>query len=412
MNETSRGAKSMVQTVYSITVPAGDVVFRQGEEGRVAYIIERGKVEVSIDQDGRKAVIAELGDGEIFGEMSIIDDAPRSATVTALTDTELVVVQRARFQKPIAAANPLMKLLLRVVLSRFRDAQRQLSGLRDNSKRPDTSLEEVRNLALKRITAEREMRGGLEAREFVMHYQPIISLETGRIAGFEALMRWQKGDGSFVSPAEFVPLAEETGFIAELGRWSMEESLAAQRRFAEATADAIPDAPTPFMSVNVSGYQLSELTEIAHLADIIDASGVAPANIKLEMTETLLVQDPDHASKALHEMKKSGVSLAIDDFGTGFSSLSYLHQFPLDTLKIDREFVNNMESSDNSARIVGSIAQLAHSLNMSIVAEGIEKSEQIVALKGLGCHFGQGYLMSKPLPADDVAALIETNPSW
>lgn len=412
MMQTSRGPETMVQTVYSITVPAGDVIFRQGEEGRVAYIIERGKVEVSIDQDGRKTVIAELGDGEIFGEMSIIDDAPRSATVTALTETELVVVQRARFQKPIAAANPLMKLLLRVVLSRFRDAQRQLSGLRDNRRSPDISLEEVRNLALKRITAEREMRAGLEGGEFVMHFQPIVSLDEGRIAGFEALMRWQKGDGTFVSPAEFVPLAEETGFIAELGRWSMQESLAAQRRFAEAAGAAMPDAPPPFMSVNVSGYQLSELPEIAHLADIIDASGVEPANIKLEMTETLLVQDPEHASRALHEMKKSGVSLAIDDFGTGFSSLSYLHQFPLDTLKIDREFVTNMESSDNSARIVGSIAQLAHSLNMSIVAEGIEKTEQIVALKGLGCHYGQGYLMSKPLPAADVVALIESSPRW
>ncbi|MEQ8665585.1 MAG: EAL domain-containing protein [Rhodospirillales bacterium] len=412
MNQTTREPETMVQTVYSITVPAGDVIFRQGEEGRVAYIIERGKVEVSIDQDGRKSVIAELGDGEIFGEMSIIDDAPRSATVTAVADTALVVVQRARFQKPIAAANPLMKLLLRVVLSRFRDAQRQLSGLRDNSRTPDTSLEEVRKLALKRITIEREMRGGLEASEFVMHYQPIISLETGGIAGFEALMRWQKGDGSFVSPAEFVTLAEETGFIGELGRWSMEESLAAQIRFAEATAAAEAGSPAPFMSINVSGYQLSELTEIAYLADIIESSGVDPERIKLEMTETLLVQDPEHAAKALREIKKSGVSLAIDDFGTGFSSLSYLHQFPLDTLKIDREFVNNMESSESSERIVSSIAQLAHSLNMSIVAEGIEKTEQISALRDLGCQFGQGYLMSKPLPADEVMALIRSKPRW
>ena len=402
----------MVQTVYSITVPAGEVIFRQGEEGRVAYIIERGKVEVSIDQDGRKAVIAELSNGEIFGEMSIIDDAPRSATVTALSDTELVVVQRARFQKPIAAANPLMKLLLRVVLSRFRDAQRQLSGLRDNSKRPDTSLEEVRMLALKRITVEREMRAGLEANEFEMHYQPIVSLDTGRIAGFEALMRWRKSDGSFVSPAEFVPLAEETGFIAELGRWSMEQSLAAQIRFAETQRAVDPDIAAPFMSINVSGYQLSELSEISYLAGIIDGSGVAPAQIKLEMTETLLVQDPEHAAEALHKIKQSGVSLAIDDFGTGFSSLSYLHQFPLDTLKIDREFVNNMERSESSQRIVSSIAQLAHSLNMSIVAEGIEKTEQVAALKDLGCHYGQGYLMSKPLPADDVVALVETAPRW
>lgn len=401
----------MAQTVYSETVQAGETIFRQGDDGKVAYIIERGRVEVSTEQGGREIVIAELGEGEIFGEMSIIDDAPRSATVRAVTETELVVVQRARFQQPIAAANPLMKLLLRVVLSRFRDAQRQLSGLNTSGSTIDTSLEEVRAMALKRITVEREMRGGLDAGEFLLNYQPIVSLETGEIAGCEALMRWRKANGSLVSPAEFVPLAEETGLIAELGRWSMERSLDAQKRFAEAMKHAGLASP-PFMSINVSGYQLSELSEIAVLAEIIDASGVDPACIKLEMTETLLVQDPEHAAEALRKMKESGVSLAIDDFGTGFSSLSYLHQFPLDTLKVDREFVTNMERSESSARIVKSIVQLAHSLNLNIVAEGIEKPEQIAALRELGCHFGQGYFMSKPLHEDDMVALIAEKPGW
>lgn len=402
----------MAQTVYSMTAPAGEVIFRQGEDGSVAYIIERGRVEISIEQDGRKLVVAELGDGEIFGEMSIIDDAPRSATVTAIEETELVVVQRARFQQPIAAANPLMNMLLRVILARFRDAQRQMSGLHENGSNRDKSLEEVRTMALKRIKSEREMRAAMENGEFKMNYQPIVSMETGSIAGFESLMRWQRADGSFVSPAEFVPLAEETGLIAELGRFAMETSLAAQKRFAEASQAANSDDTQPFMSINVSGYQLSELQEIAKLAEIIDSSDVGPRFIKLEMTETLLVQDPDHAANALREMKKSGVSLAIDDFGTGFSSLSYLHRFPLDTLKIDREFVNNMDNADGGDRIVNSIAQLAHSLNMSIVAEGIETADQMAKLRVLGCQFGQGYHMSRPLSDDDVVALIATGPKW
>ncbi len=401
----------MVQTVYSRNAAAGETIFRMGEEGRDAFIIERGSVEVSVEINGEKFVVAELGDGEIFGEMSMIDDAPRSATVTALTETELVVVQRARFQQPISAANPLMRMLLRVVLARFRDAQRQLSGLRTEVNMRDSSLDEVRDLALRRIQVEQKMRSGLEAGEFSMNYQPIVALETGRIAGFEALMRWTDSAGNFISPAEFVPLAEETGLISELGQWSMEASLSDHMRFSDAFPQGYAVDP-PFMSINVSGYQLSELPEIQRLSEIIDASDVDPGTIKLEMTETLLVQDPEHASKALQRIKQSGVSIAIDDFGTGYSSLSYLHRFPLDTLKIDREFVNNMESSASSERIVGSIAQLAHSLGMTIVAEGIEKAEQMSELKELGCQYGQGYYMSKPLPSNDILALIATSPSW
>lgn len=402
----------MAQTVYSKSVEPGEVIFHQGEPGSLAYIIERGRVEVSIEQDGKKRIVAELGDGEIFGEMSIIDEAPRSATVTATIPTDLVVVQRARFQQPIAAANPLMNMLLRVILARFRDAQRQMSGFNGGDAGSDRSLTDVRDMALRRIRAEREMRAALENGEFTMNYQPIVSMEHGHIAGFESLMRWQRADGSFVSPAEFVPLAEETGLIAELGRFALETSLGAQKRFAETCAAQGRDVAPPFMSINVSGYQFSELEEILMLARIIDESGVNPRDIKLEMTETLMVEDPAYAAEALREMKKSGVSLAIDDFGTGFSSLSYLHQFPLDTLKIDREFVNHLSNSDGSERIVRSIAHLAHSLEMTIVAEGIEDAEQMAQLRALGCQFGQGFYMSRPLPEQDAVALLEGDPRW
>ena len=402
----------MSKMIFSKKFAAGEEIFRINDRGRNAYIIERGTVEVSVMRDGEKMIIAELRKGEIFGEMSMIDDAPRSATVIATEDTEVIVIQRSRFLKPLMAADPLMNLLLRVLLTRFRDAQRQLSGVETESGEIDPSLEEIRSLALHRINIERDMRQGFEAEEFELHYQPIVTLDSGYIAGFEALLRWRKKDGEYMSPLEFIPLAEDTGMIVELGRWVLEIGLRDHLRFASRFRAVFPDLPPPFMSVNVSSLQLSELSEIDLLATIIDQSGVDPTDIKLEMTETLLVEDPDHAVEALNKIKRLGVSIAIDDFGTGYSSLSYLHQFPLDTLKIDRAFVNNMDKSENSRRIVTSIAQLALALEMNIVAEGIEEKSQLEALRELGCQYGQGYYMARPTTAEKTIELIESRPIW
>jgi len=166
------------------------------------------------------------------------------------------------------------------------------------------------------------------------------------------------------------------------------------------------------MSVNVSGLQLADMDEIDLLAGIINKSGADPATVKLEITETLMMEDPDHAADALNKLKALGVMIAIDDFGTGYFSLSYLHQFPLDTLKIDRAFVINMNKSKSSNRIVRSIANLALSLEMDIVAESIEEKTQMDDLRGLGCQYGQGYFMAKPMPADDIIELIESRPNW
>ncbi len=402
----------MPELISSKTFATGEEIFRIGDRGHNAYFIESGSVEVSILRDGEPFVIAELGVGEIFGEMSMIDDAPRSATVTAKEDTEVIEIQRAHFIQPLKSKDPMMDLLLRVVLARFRDAQRQLSGMKEKSDEIDSSLAEIRDLAFQRINNEKEMREGLEAGEFEMHYQPLVALDGGHIAGFEALMRWRDKDGGYVSPVEFIPLAEETGLIVELGRLALEHALRDQRMFAETFATAFPDLPPPFMSVNVSGRQLSDLAEIDQLANIIGESGVDAREVKLEITETLMMENPEHAAEALKKLKALGVSIAIDDFGTGYSSLSYLHQFPLDTLKIDRAFIINMDKSESGKRIVRSIAQLALALELDIVAEGIEEKAQMDAIKDLGCQYAQGFLMSKPLPAADAVKLIESKPIW
>ncbi len=402
----------MPEMIYSKQFAAGETIFSMGDRGRNAYFIESGHVEVSVQRGDEKIVLAHIGTGDIFGEMSMIDDAPRSATVTATEETEVIVIERSQVLKPLQSANPMMNLLLHVVLTRFRDAQNQLSGIRARSVDVGTSLDEIRDLAFERIHSERDLRAALENEEFEMHYQPIVALDGGHIAGFEALIRWRKADGGYVSPGEFIPLAEDTGLIVEIGRWTLEESLRQHCQLSAAFAGICPDLPVPFISVNLSGLQLSDLDEINTLQKIIDGGGVPPAHVKLELTESLMVENPAHAADALMKLKALGVSIAIDDFGTGYSSLSYLHQFPLDTLKIDRVFVNNMDKSDNSRRITTSIAQLALALELNIVAEGIEEPAQLAALRELGCQYGQGFHMSKPLPFADAVALVESNARW
>ena len=402
----------MPETVYSTVYHKDDVIFKQGDHGQHALFIERGAVDVIIQKDGLDHIIASLGAGEIIGEMSMIDDAPRSATVVAVQETEVIVIQRSRFIAPLTSADPMMNLILRVVLTRFRDAQNRYSGIARDPNSKDKSLDEIRRLAFERINDERDLMQGLESKEFEMHYQPLIDLETRQLAGVEALMRWRKADGSFVSPGHFIPLAEYTGIIVELGRFALETSLADQVQFVDAFKQSFPDAKLPFMSTNVSGLQLSDLQEIDRIGEIIHNSGVDLTQVKLEITETLMVANPTHAAEALKKLKALGLSLAIDDFGTGYSSLSYLHMFPLDTLKIDRTFVNSMDESESSQRIVNSIVGLALALEMNIVAEGIETETQADALKALTCHYGQGYFFARPQPAQNILELIRAGKTW
>lgn len=402
----------MAESVYSRSYQPGETIFHRGDDGAHAYFIERGAVDVVIEKDGADFVVAHLGAGEIIGEMSMIDDAPRSATIIATEETECIVIQRSRFLKPLTSADPMMNLILRVVLTRFRNAQNRYSGLANEAVRSDGSLEKIRKLAFQRINDERDLQRGLNANEFEMHYQPIVDMQSGCIAGFEALMRWQKEDGTFVSPGQFIPLAENTGMIIDLGRFALETSLRDHQTFVDEFAKQFPDQPRPFMSTNVSGLQLSDMGEIDKIGEIIYGSGADLDLVKLEITETLMVENPEHAAAALGKLKELGVSLAIDDFGTGYSSLSYLHTFPLDTLKIDRAFVTAMDQTDDSLRIVKSIAGLAMALGMTIVAEGIEEDHQTSTLKGLGCHYAQGFLFARPQPASEALALLQSGKIW
>jgi diguanylate cyclase (GGDEF)-like protein/PAS domain S-box-containing protein len=255
--------------------------------------------------------------------------------------------------------------------------------------------------AVARLRLESDLRRSVERGELLLHYQPILSLETRDLAGFEALVRWRR-DGTLVSPAEFIPVAEDTGLIVPIGAWVLREAvgqLAGWRAQFPGAAGGLS------VSVNVSRRQLSDPDLVAEVRRALATGRVEPGAVKLEITESAIVQDEDAARRTLAELRAAGVRIAMDDFGTGYSSLGCLHRFPIDVLKVDRSFVRNV-SDRRDAAAVHAIVGLAHNLGMTVVAEGVEHQEQVAFLQGLGCDYGQGYLFAKPLPAADAAAFI------
>jgi EAL domain-containing protein (putative c-di-GMP-specific phosphodiesterase class I) len=250
--------------------------------------------------------------------------------------------------------------------------------------------------ALDQLTMEQELRKALEREELVLHYQPIVRLEDGLPAGVEALLRWQHPDRGMVSPLNFIPLAEETGLILPIGDWVLEAAL---RQLVE-TGRRYPAMGQSFMSVNLSVKQLGDTRIVERIARIIGEAGARPENVKLEVTESMVMANPKEAGRVLEELKRLGVRLAMDDFGIGYSSLSNLSQFPFDMIKIDRSFVRPLSDPGCRERdIVGAIIAMADSLSLTVVAEGIETREQWEFLARRGCKFGQGYHFAKPLDA-------------
>lgn len=385
--------------------PSGTTLFEHGDGATHAYMILSGRIEISVEQGGHHVVISNLGPHEVFGELALISHQPRTATARALEDTDVMVITREHLQRVIDNADPLLTNLLQGNLGRFAWTQRFMLQHTSDFAGADS----LQKKAESELALQNDLDVAIQQQQFELFYQPIISLNTSTIVGFEALIRWRHPQHGLVSPGDFIPVAEKTGQIVEMGCWALEQALQDLKAFEHATGD---EQPPLFMSVNVSGRQLLELEEIERLGRVLNASGVNPHQVKLEITESLLVDNPMHAAVALNRVRQKGVRLAIDDFGTGYSSLSYLHLFPLDTLKIDRSFVANMLNNERRFRIIRAISRLARDLELDIIAEGIEQPEEMQKLRELECDYAQGFLMARPMPAGDAIALLARPPSF
>ncbi|MDT5268997.1 MAG: hypothetical protein QOH49_1183 [Acidobacteriota bacterium] len=256
--------------------------------------------------------------------------------------------------------------------------------------------------AMEILQLETDLRRAITRKEFFLNYQPIVDLETGRVASFEALVRWRHPERGLVMPGDFVPVAEETGLIVPLGLWVLNEAC---RQMREWQRQGVTDSSVT-MSVNLSGRQFSQADLIEQISSALREAGLKAVNLKLEITESMVMENFDTAIDMLTQLRILGVGLSIDDFGTGYSSLSYLHRFPIDTLKIDRSFVTQMTDNSENAEIVRTIVTLARSLDMEVVAEGVETADQLRQLSDLGCDYGQGYLFSRPVGAGQAAELL------
>jgi diguanylate cyclase (GGDEF)-like protein/PAS domain S-box-containing protein len=256
--------------------------------------------------------------------------------------------------------------------------------------------------ALKRLELRGRMEASLAAGEFVIFYQPIVELVSGDVAGVEALVRWRQPDGRLALPAEFIPLAEETGLIGPLGRWVLEESCRQAAEWRRTIRDQ-----TLSMAVNVSSRQLQDPEFAALVGHALSETGLPASELVLELTESALLDEGEGTGTTIASLKALGVRIALDDFGTGYSSLSHLRRFPIDVLKIDRSFVDGIDGGEQGERaLVRSIIRLAHSLKLETVAEGVERPEQLAPLRALGARYGQGFLFAKPMEAPGIARLL------
>ncbi|MEW9900687.1 EAL domain-containing protein [Chitinivorax sp. PXF-14] len=291
----------------------------------------------------------------------------------------------------------------------LRDADTAMHRARKRGKRKMEVFDAAMHAsAVTTLQLEHELRRAVERREFLVHYQPIVELTTGKLSSFEALIRWQKPDGKLVPPNDFIPLSEELGLIVDIGKQVLE--MACQQMVM--WQQQFPDHRMLPVSVNLSGKQFNQPDLVEEIESVIHSTGLSASHLKLEITETMLMENPESARQMLTRLREKNIKVLMDDFGTGYSSLSYLHRFPCDTLKIDGSFVRRITDEREGKEIVRIIVMLAHNLGMNVIAECVETEEHLGVLREFGCDLAQGYFFSRPLSASDATDLIQRNPSW
>jgi EAL domain-containing protein (putative c-di-GMP-specific phosphodiesterase class I) len=387
---------------------AGETIMREGDAGDCAYIIEEGLVEIIITRgEGKTHHVGTRGPGTIIGEMAMVDSSPRTATVKAVQDCKLLEITRQDYNQRLRATDPVIQTISQVILTRYRDMLRRAEIFGESQTFPPPEMVErdytAQTDVVESVKIANEFRAALQNNELSLYYQPIINLAKGEVVGFEALMRWKHPQQGFISPGVFIPIAESSGLIVDASKWALEESCRALSRMEH----ALGASGNLQMSVNFSSHDFAEADFVENVLGTVRACGIRPEQLKLEITERLLIQQPDNAKATLQSCRNEGIGIAIDDFGTGYSSLSYLYYFPIETLKIDQSFIRAMFREERSLELVKSIIGLGKNLGLTVVAEGVEHREEAGLLNAMGCDTAQGYHFARPMPEDEVIKLLK-----
>jgi diguanylate cyclase (GGDEF)-like protein len=263
----------------------------------------------------------------------------------------------------------------------------------------------MREQAISRLDMENELRSGLKDSQFCLFYQPILSLDSGKLIGFEALIRWNHPARGLLSPADFLPVAEESGLIIPIGYWVLQEACSQVCRWQENFNTEQPLS----INVNISLKQFTQADFIPQVQRVLAETGLDPSRLHLEITESVLIDNTASARETFEALNKMGIQLQVDDFGTGYSSLSYLHQFPIHSIKIDRSFIREIVQGEKNHDLVRTMVMMAGNMGMDSIAEGVETDEQMQILKDLGCKYGQGYLIARPMGSEPARAWMEAH---
>lgn len=386
----------------------GETLFQEGDAADTAYIIEAGELEISTIADGHRVIICSLVDGDIVGEMGIIDDEPRTATAKALRSTRLISVTRNQLTDRISEADDILKLLVKVLLDRYRSGLGKVKGDVRSSNSEDIAAEYIQH-GIDKMRLEAELRQALHSDELKVFYQPIADLRSGHIAGFEALTRWFHPKRGFISPGLFISLAEETDLIVPVGLYVFEQAskdMVRLQKFADEQGYKHP----LFMSINISGRQVINKGFLKQAAEIVDNTGLPREQFKLEITESFAI-DVAAAEAWISEAHELGFKVSLDDFGTGVSSLETLYRLDLDVAKIDRAFVIDLADNQRNRQLTRDIVAMIQRLGLEVIVEGVEEPSQLEFVKALDCQYAQGYLIGKSLPVDEAEELFLAKPN-
>ena len=376
----------------------GEVLFGQGEPATCAWLVERGEVVLQVESEAGPQPPRVFGPGELIGELALLDGAPYRATAVARGDAVLLAIDGDQFDERLGACDPIVKALVDSLRERMRALQEALPAgtplpLEDQ---PCDDPEDRAGIA--KIRFETQLREALSEATLDVHYQPILDLQSGRVGGYEALVRWSHDELGQVSPAEFIRLAEETSLIVPLGEYVLDRVMPVLQGLQSAHGDAMPS-----IAVNLSARQLVQPGMARQVVARVHQAGLPRGALKLEVTESRML-DYGPVAAVMQHCRGQGIPFALDDFGTGYSNLTHLHALDFEYVKVDQAFCRNMLGSTRAMAIVEAIVAMAHGIGAQVIMEGVETREQLAELRRMGVRHAQGWLVGKAAPAEAVLA--------